>query len=684
MSTNPPPYPPPPAGPPYGPDWKYQRRILKDQARAQRDAMRIQRDIYRTQVRGMRRGSIIGPICLVAIGIVFLLVQTGHLASYRLWDWYGRWWPLLLVGLGVVLLIEWIIDQKVQRDSQQPYIRRGTGGGVVTIVLVLIFAGLFSSAVRHNHDFFVHGLSINPDNIDEFLGDKHESDQTFDQDFPANTALSVTNPRGDVTVSGTSTDNQIHISAHKQVFSRSDSDAATKAQQLVPQITNSGGNFSITMPTSEGAHADLVITIPPHSPATVNANHGDVRVTDIQGPVTVTANHGDIDLSTITGPVNIHINNGGSSFSAQSITGPLMLEGHARDLTISDVHGPVSTTGGPIRFHTSRTDFQLARLDGDIDISPNSDLSANAAQGPVTLNTRNRNITLDQIAGDLSVTNRNGSVDLTSAPPIGNINVENRNGSVTMTLPEQASFTVQAQTNNGDVDNDFSLPDSGDDNHKTLTGTVGKGGSLIRITTSEGDISLKKASIHPLPPVPPRAPLPPGAPAVSINGSDGSSVYVGKDGVRIIDSSDGSSVIVGKDGLRINASSDGSSVYHAPDGTSLTENADGSKSYANPSGTTLRENADGSLIYHAASGTRYIKNADGSQSYQGNDGTRITLNADGSQTSVGPDGKNLSDSQARDRLHRAEDDVRKTEQNIKNVEHQRDEKRRKEEANKGK
>ena len=35
----PPPYPPPP-GPPYGNDWKYQRRVLKDQARVQRDMLR--------------------------------------------------------------------------------------------------------------------------------------------------------------------------------------------------------------------------------------------------------------------------------------------------------------------------------------------------------------------------------------------------------------------------------------------------------------------------------------------------------------------------------------------------------------------------------------------------------------------------------------------------------------------
>ncbi len=49
---------------------------------------------------------------------------------------------------------------------------------------------------------------------------------------------------------------------------------------------------------------------------------------------------------------------------------------------------------------------------------------------------------------------------------------------------------------------------------KTISGTTGKGGPLLRITTSQGDISVKKGSLMPLPPMPPAPPkltvLPPG------------------------------------------------------------------------------------------------------------------------------------------------------------------------------
>jgi DUF4097 and DUF4098 domain-containing protein YvlB len=527
-SYPPPPYPPPP-GPPYGGDWKYQRRILKEQARAQRDVARAQRDAYRYQARSLRRSSILGPLLLITIGILFLLVQTGRLAAHSLWDWYGRFWPLLLVGAGVIMLLEWAFDQYMQTDSAEPRYRRRLGGGVFTLLLLLGLTGILFSSVRNGgHSNLIDGLNINQDNLDEFLGDKHESDQTISENFPAGAGFSVDNPRGDVTISGTSDDNQIHVSVHKQVYTRSDSEADSKAQKLSPSLNTNGGNVTLSVPALDGTRADLTITIPPTAPVMVNANHGDVSVTGLKAPVQVTANHGNIELSAITGPIITHINNSDSDLSAHSVTGPVTVQGRGHDTTLSDLSGPVTMSGdffgtthlervrGPIKFHTSRTDLQFARLDGEIDIS-HSDISGSEAVGPLTLTAGNRNVSLERVAGDVFVTNRNGSVDLTSAPPLGNVTIENRNGSVNLSLPEQANFNYQLEASNGDIESEFSeikIPEGGLEK-KTINGTEGKGGPLLRISTSQGDISLKKASIMPLPPLPPAPPkitaLPPEA-----------------------------------------------------------------------------------------------------------------------------------------------------------------------------
>ena len=523
-----------PPQPPYGGDWKYQRRVLKDQARMQRDMARAQRQAYRDQLRAQRRTSILGPILLISIGVVFLLVQTGRLHQH-FWEWYARFWPFLLVGAGVILLLEWAYDQyvqSVQSDSTHPRYRRRIGGGVFTLLILLVIAGfVFSEARLHvNGDKWFYGWNFNQDNLDEFLGNKHESDQTITQAFPANAGLSVDTPRGDVTISGISDDNQIHVSIHKEIYTNTDSEAESKAQRLSPVLNSNGDTVSLTLPGLDGARADLTITLPAAAPVSVHANHGDVNVSAIKSPVSITANHGDIELSAITGPVAVRINNSDSSVSAHSVTGPVAIEGRGRDTTLSDLSGPLSMHGdyfgtthferirGPIKFHTSRTDLQLGRLDGEIEISDNADLTASEAVGPLILTTGNRNITLDRIAGDVNVTNRNGSVDVTNAPPLSNVTIENRNGSVTVTVPEQSAFGYQLEATNGNIESDFSQIKSSDDegDHKnTVSGTIGSGGSTLRISTSQGDVALKKASVLPLPPTPPSPPkitsLPPEA-----------------------------------------------------------------------------------------------------------------------------------------------------------------------------
>jgi DUF4097 and DUF4098 domain-containing protein YvlB len=699
MAGYPPPYPPPPGptqgprqGPPTGQDWRYQRRILREQARAQRDLIRAQRGAYRAQIRGSRRGSIVGPLLVVTIGVLFFLVQLGRLSFYQLGHTFGRFWPLLLVLVGVVLIIEWAVDRATaQRNGTPLYYRPSVGGGVISLLIIIAVVGVGASGIRDGrNNLLFHGFGLNQDNVDQFFGDKHESDQIIEQVYPANAALSVTNPRGDVTVSGISGDNQIHLTIHKQVYTRSDSDADSRFKDLAPRISTTSSTFDITMPSLEGTHADLTLTVPSGTPTTITANHGDAHVNSIKAPVSVTANHGDVELNSIDGPATTRVNNGSSSFSAHAINGPVVLEGHGRDLTLSDINGPVTLSGeffgtthlehvrGFVKFHTSRTDFQLARLDGEIEISPGADLSASEAVGPVILTTRNRNITLEHISGDLSVTNRNGSVDLIAAPPLGNVTIANRSGSVNVTVPQQANFVVQAQTNNGDLENDFSLPTQENNNNKNFSGTVGKGGSLIRINTTEGDVALKKANLTPLPPLPPPPPpVPDSKNALNITSEDGSSVYIGKDGVRIISGPDGRKVIIGKDGLNITANSDGSSVYGSPSGTQLIESADGSKIYISGTGLRFTQNADGSIVYVSGAGTRYTKNADGSKSYMSPDGTRIALNADGTHASVGAGGKSFNDNQVRDKLRQAEDEIRRVQQRIQATERQRDADRKK-------
>ena len=68
-----------------------------------------------------RRGSLVGPLILIGLGVVFLLNNLGIL-SWSVWEVIFRLWPILLVAIGLDLLVG----------------RRSTLGSLLALALTLI------------------------------------------------------------------------------------------------------------------------------------------------------------------------------------------------------------------------------------------------------------------------------------------------------------------------------------------------------------------------------------------------------------------------------------------------------------------------------------------------------------------------------------------------------------------
>ncbi len=72
-----------------------------------------------------RRGSLVGPLILIALGVIFLLTNTGYLSGDT-WLVLLRLWPLLLIAIGIDILIG----------------RRSLVGALIALVImILLFAG---------------------------------------------------------------------------------------------------------------------------------------------------------------------------------------------------------------------------------------------------------------------------------------------------------------------------------------------------------------------------------------------------------------------------------------------------------------------------------------------------------------------------------------------------------------
>jgi len=511
-------YPPPPPNQ-YPPVYdrsamRAQRNILRAQAKAQQAQQRALRYQLRAQRRSLRRGSIVGPLIILGLGVMFLLAEIGRISWGQSLAWYSRWWPAVLIGAGVLLLLEWFIDQ--QRGNETGHVRV-LGGGVVFLLILLVFAGLASRTAEYGLAWQDHTFGHGSHKLDYLLGDRHDADSFVTSPIANAIPLVITNPHGDVTVTGSSSDGQVHVNVHTETYAWKDSDVEQKTKNLQPTFSTDGGVLKLNVNSVDGGEADLTITVPHSAPVTVQADHGDVNVSELGAPVTISQNHGDVDVSSIDSSVTLHMNDDDGSVTLHSIHGGTSVEGHSGDIDISDVTGGLTLQGdffgstnlehinGPIHFTTTRTQFSAARLDDQFNVDKDS-LSASELLGPVVLKTENKNITLDRIQGSADVTNRNGSVELTHAPPLGTISIQNQHGSVDLGLPGDVGFALNAQTRNGDMENDFGLVPVGDNDAHTLRGRIGGGGPTVTIATTDGDVTVRRSTVAPLPPAPPAKP----------------------------------------------------------------------------------------------------------------------------------------------------------------------------------
>jgi DUF4097 and DUF4098 domain-containing protein YvlB len=498
------------APPPFSP--RDARRQARDYARAQRDQARAQRQ-YLRYWQGYRKSSITGPVILLTVGVIALLIETGRLSGYAVWLWYSRWWPLLLIGVGLISLGEYFLDRN------NPYAGRRSAGGIVFLILIFGFLGWGSHSARYWVPFSEQ-FGDNGDDLFSMLGEEHDNDVQMDQAIAANGTVNVQNPRGDVTVTASS-DGQMHLIAHQIVHTNSDDNAQKMFQEIKPKIESSSSGAVITVPSKNGARVDLTLQVPEKSFATITAGHGDVNVEGLKNNVDVNDNHGDVKLDSIGGDVHARMNHG--DVSAHQVDGHAFVDGHADDVTFSEIKGPVvfdgdffgdthlEQIGSTIHIHTSRTDLDIPRLGGDFTMD-SSDLTANQITGPVRIVTRSKNVDLTQVAGDIHIENSDGDVNVVSAVPLGNVQITNRSGALTLTVPESANFSITASTTeDDDLETDFPLQSSTSGDRRTLEGAVGHGGVKLELSTSHGNLELKKGSAMPLPP--PAPPAPPAAPA---------------------------------------------------------------------------------------------------------------------------------------------------------------------------
>ena len=511
---------PPPNVPPGGYDPRTQWRVYREQQRvawrAQRDAWKAQQHAYKANYQhayGPRVPSVVGPLILVAIGIVWLLIYAGRISASSFWAWYGRWWPLMLIAAGLAMLAEWALD--IRRETP---VRRGTG--FVGVLILLAIVGFAASGWTRGHWGNWRGDWGDHDDFFNMFGlPQHDLDQqVMNVQIPENATVQIENPRGDVSVtSGDSTN--IEVQAHEVAFAGSDEEAKKIFAAEQAHVTVSGSAVLVKSDANNNGRMNLTVTVPKSARVSVHSGHGDVTAANLNGGVNINSSHGDVHLSVIKGSVQVHFSNDRGDFSAHQVDGDITAEGNCNDLTLSEVTGKVSINGelfgdvhmesvnGLVHVHTSVTEMDVASLPGDLTLNSDN-LRVTQSKGQVRVITHSKDVDLTQVFGDVYVEDRDGRI---AVEPAGSYAIEakNRKGDVELRLPPNARASLTGNTRNGDVVSDFPLAISGDES-KTVSGTIGAGGPKVTLMAENGDIHIKRGDDAP--PEPPAAAALPASP----------------------------------------------------------------------------------------------------------------------------------------------------------------------------
>jgi DUF4097 and DUF4098 domain-containing protein YvlB len=502
----------PPNMPPGGYDPRTQWRVYREQQRAawraQRDAWKAQQYAYKAKYSnayGPRVPSVVGPLILVAIGVVWLLIHAGRIAPENFWSWYGKWWPLMLIAAGLAMLAEWALD--LRREAP---VRRGTG--FVGILILLAVIGFFASGTSRGiwgpwrGDWGDH----DGDNFFNMFGQpQHDLDQqVLNVAIPSGAAVQIENPRGDVSVTAGDSPN-IEVQAHAIAFASSDEEAKKIFEAEKARVTVSGSAVLVKSDSNSSGRLNLTVTVPKSAHVTVQSGHGDVTAANLESGLNINSSHGDVHLSVIKGSVQVHFSTDRGDFSAHQVNGDITAEGNCNDLTLSEIAGKVTINGelfgdvhmenvsGQIHVHTSVTDMDVAALPGDLTLNSDN-LRVTQAKGQVRVTTHSKDVDLSQVYGDSYVQDRDGRIAVETA---GNYAVEAKNlkGDVELTLPPNAAASVAGNTRNGDIISDFPLTINGDES-KTVSGKIGAGGPKVMLTAENGDIHIKRGDEEPAPP----------------------------------------------------------------------------------------------------------------------------------------------------------------------------------------
>ncbi len=450
-----------------------------------------------------RRRSIFPGLLLIVLGSIFLLHRfdpafgIGHLVRV--------YWPFLFILWGIAKLIDHF---SAGRTGQQgpPLLSGGEAALLVLLAFVLI-AFVFRDWI---HDRFP-GIDIE---TTPFQRSFTQSRQLPAQAIPDGARVLVETARGSITVhGGDGHDLRANVNESAPGANEYAADARMKSVDVIIEQTANGYSIhpvhQIDFPGA--VTVDLDVQVPKTASLTLHTSHGDINASAIGGAVDAHTENGNLEIHDAASDVAAQVQVGDARITG--VGGNVSLKVRGKDVEVADVVGNITVEGPAVgstivrkagkttRVTSPWADLTFERLTGRLEMD-SSDIQVSDVAGPARIQTHNKDITAENVAGQLDIVSSHGDVKVVYAtPPVQPLYVTNDSGGVDVTLPARSSFQIAAFSKSGEVDSEFEDPslkkadetENGQMNGQ-FGGKSGAPGPKITITTSYGTIELHKST----------------------------------------------------------------------------------------------------------------------------------------------------------------------------------------------
>ncbi len=315
---------------------------------------------------------------------------------------------------------------------------------------------------------------------------------------PASLAVNISNEYGDVRTSGfagpVTVDNSYgdvdveDVAGNVQIKNRYRSSAVRRVGGDV-KIENQRGRVlaeEIAGGVQLSTERDNLTARQVGGDALVRNQYGSVTLDGIEGSARVEAKGSSVTLSGIG--KDVVAENSYRAFQADELRGGL-------ELDTSNCSVEVSSVAGPVIIRAEQAAVKVSELDSKVTVKARgSEVRLSEIAGGFDIATSLRSVTIEDFSGRGEVQNEYGDITLRASEPLTEaLTAANKNGQISLYLPDNSNLKISAQASGGRVSSDFNpQAEAGDESPAAVEATLGRGGPLVRLQTSYGQIQIRK------------------------------------------------------------------------------------------------------------------------------------------------------------------------------------------------